>query len=560
MILTDESIRQFKVHLQQSVIVCSERCLHESAKWAAELLSGIRSDLLDSRVPFTQNDIHLQTISPYNIPYEASIPPLSEHEYNIYQYAKSLFQMRQFDSVKDVLGDSKSPKLYFLRLYTKYLAGEKNKEELSQEILGVTEDTKTENLELGHIYKELAEDYAREQLDAFGLYLYGIVLNRRKVPDQAARVLLQSVQKYPYNWSAWLELGSLVKNTKMFLDLQSILNREFKNNIMKDFFLAKLCTNIYQPGSTFEELMDPLTTYFPKSAYVLSQWAVYFYDAQYYNESSVFFEELHKTFPSRLEDMDVFSNLLYLLNSIDKLSVLALECAKIDKYRPETCNVIANYYSLKGDMPQSVEYFKRALKLDRGYHLAWTLLGHDYIELKNPGAAIECYRRAIGANSQDYRAWYGLGQAYEVMRLYYDALYHYQKATELRPNDERMWIALANCYGSMDHPNEHQLCLERAAQCDIAGKLTASITTAQILEKIGKMDIAIAFYQAIWQKANKEVVTEEIADISLKLAHHSLSKNRIHEAEEYAQVALNAKYPYHEKARHMLDRIASGTK
>ncbi|RCH78327.1 anaphase-promoting complex component apc8, partial [Rhizopus stolonifer] len=349
-------------------------------------------------------------------------------------------------------------------------------------------DAKTENLELESIYKDLAEEYSRQNLDAFGLYLYGIILNRRRIPDQAAKVLLQSIRKYQYNWSAWVELGSLVKNTKMFLDLQTVLNREFKGSVMKDFFLAKLCIDVYQPGSTFKAIMEPLTDYFPKN----------------YNESSALFEELHKTFPSRLEDMDVFSNLLYLQNSIDRLCVLALECAKIDKYRPETCNVIANYYSLKGDMPESVEYFKRALKLNRNYHLAWTLLGHDYIELKNTSAAIECYRRAVGANCRDYRAWYGLGQAYEVMRLSYDALYHYRKAAELRPNDERMWLALANCYGSMQRVDEHQRCLERAAQCDSSSKLTASIMTAQIFEKMGKHEIAMGFYHAIWQKANKE--------------------------------------------------------
>lgn len=126
------------------------------------------------------------------------------------------------------------------------------------------------------------------------------------------------------------------------------------------------------------------------------------------------FEELRRAFPSRLEDMDVFSNLLYLQDSKDKLCVLALDCDKIDKYRPETCCVrgnsniwyifdiyclcviIANYHSVKREVPESIEYFKRALKLNRSYHLAWTLLGHDYIELKNTNAAIECYRRAVG--------------------------------------------------------------------------------------------------------------------------------------------------------------------
>jgi anaphase-promoting complex subunit 8 len=58
-----------------------------------------------------------------------------------------------------------------------------------------------------------------------------------------------------------------------------------------------------------------------------------------YNESLIMFEELRRTHPSRLEEMDVFSNLLYLQDSKDKLCVLALECDKVDKYRPETCCV-----------------------------------------------------------------------------------------------------------------------------------------------------------------------------------------------------------------------------
>jgi anaphase-promoting complex subunit 8 len=59
-------------------------------------------------------------------------------------------------------------------------------------------------------------------------------------------------------------------------------------------------------------------------------------------------------------------------------------------------NLSANYHGVKGELHESVKYFKRALKLDRNYHQAWTLLGHEYIELKNTKAGVECYRRAIG--------------------------------------------------------------------------------------------------------------------------------------------------------------------
>lgn len=58
-------------------------------------------------------------------------------------------------------------------------------------------------------------------------------------------------------------------------------------------------------------------------------------------------------------------------------------------------NCSGNYYSARRELAQSIEHFKRALKLNRSYHLAWTLLGHDYVELTNTLAAIECYRRAV---------------------------------------------------------------------------------------------------------------------------------------------------------------------
>jgi hypothetical protein len=39
-----------------------------------------------------------------------------------------------------------------------------------------------------------------------------------------------------------------------------------------------------------------------------------------------------------------------------------------------------------------VVYFKRALKLNRRFLSAWTLMGHEFIELKNTQAAIEVRR------------------------------------------------------------------------------------------------------------------------------------------------------------------------
>jgi anaphase-promoting complex subunit 8 len=110
----------------------------------------------------------------------------------------------------------------------------------------------------------------------------------------------------------------------------------------------------------------------------------------------------------------LYSNILYIKENYGELATLAFNLHNNDKYRTETCCTVGNYYSLRGDHHKAVIYFQRAIKLDRRYLSAWTLMGHEYLEMKNTNAAIESYRTAVDIDSKDFRAWYGLGQSYEL--------------------------------------------------------------------------------------------------------------------------------------------------
>ena len=65
----------------------------------------------------------------------------------------------------------------------------------------------------------------------------------------------------------------------------------------------------------------------------------------------------------------------------------------INKYRTETCCIIGNYYSLRFE--QMFTSRQRALKLNPGYLSALTLMGHEYMEMKNTHAAIQSYRQEM---------------------------------------------------------------------------------------------------------------------------------------------------------------------
>lgn len=145
-----------------------------------------------------------------------------------------------------------------------------------------------------------------------------------------------------------------------------------------------------------------------------------------------------------------------------KLAFLAQIAAATDKFRPETCCVVGNYYALKSEHEKAVMYFRRALTLDRNFLAAWTLMGHEYVEMKNTHAAIESYRRAVDVNRKDYRAWYGLGQTYEVLEMHLYALFYYQRAASLRPYDPKMWQAVGSCYDKIDRPVQSIKAFKRA--------------------------------------------------------------------------------------------------
>lgn len=51
-----------------------------------------------------------------------------------------------------------------------------------------------------------------------------------------------------------------------------------------------------------------------------------------------------------------------------------------------------NYYSLRSQHEKAALYFQRALKLNPRCLGAWTLMGHEYMEMKNTSAAIQAYR------------------------------------------------------------------------------------------------------------------------------------------------------------------------
>lgn len=540
------NIQSARTQLRNASRECNRRGLKLASRWASEQLMGLAQIIVapsqtESNMMMDDNDQeNNQLLQP--LPEENCQPNDMEI------YAMSLFDLGEYSRAAHVLSLPPSsshntptspspdgslgqinppqkdltPLGIYLRAYSLYLEGERRKEEQVTELRDPLERTTLYNTNLSRLEAELKRAHTLGNLDAFGLYVYGVVLKElwggtgtkcapstssneneqvvsasQKGDTTAHRILVSSILAYPFNWSAWLDLGELCVNDQSIdAEVEELLSPiaehwmyhffcvhvfiENKANENAIAIIEKLANgNEYdnddvaatlneEDGNYDDNVAAGLATsssssgFFVQSAYLQSQLAMAYYDVRDYDSAHEHFLALTEREPYRLDHMDAFSNVLYVKDQKVALSHLAHRSVTVDKYRPETCIIVGNYYSSKGRHEKAVQYFQRALKLDRNYLSAWTLLGHEYIEMKNTAAAIEAYRRAVDISDREYRAWYGLGQTYEIMNMLLHALFYFRKAAALHPHDARMWCAIGGCLLGLDRRADAEKSYERA--------------------------------------------------------------------------------------------------
>lgn len=252
---------------------------------------------------------------------------------------------------------------------------------------------------------------------------------------------------------------------------------------MSRIFTVYANQEFFQHDEIDIEEINEILKFMPNFSFLVTQKAMIYYHGLEYDESEIEFEKVLVADPHRLDDMDTYSNILYVMERRPKLAYLAQLASSTDKFRPETCCIIGNYYSLRSEHEKAITYYQRALTLNRKFLSAWTLMGHEFVELKNTHAAIESYRHAIDVNKNDFRAWYGLGQAYEVLDMNYYSLYYYQRAAAIKPMDARMWQALGNCYEKLGKNTEAILTYRRALSLSELYDYSILLRLAMIEEK-----------------------------------------------------------------------------
>lgn len=468
----------------------SNRGLVRAARWAIDAAAGLGVDYPQQPIP----QMNTKTMQ-----------------------AKAYFDCKEYGRAWFTLCEpSKSGSIdqtgRFLRLFARYHQGEALKEDEYGTDLFL-DNTKQEDIQrqpMNPFLEELASEIGElpsEHMDAHIQYLQGVIFRAKHQYKRAIKVLTESCVQYPYNWSCWAELKAsftrLIEADRVVADLTAkFSNHSAEAQVMLRFFLAYVNEDLHSAESAkiVSKFLIPL---FPKLALLQTQMARIYNSEGHYDAATSIFERILKQDPFRMEDLDTFSNLLFVTDQRSKLAYLAQHVSTSDKYRTESCCIIANYYSLKGEHERAVIHYKRAIVLNRNYMAAWTLMGHEFVELGNPQAAIETYQMGTELTPYDFRSWFGLGQAYEVLSMYNFSQYYYQRALALRPEDVRLWDALASCYQLLEKDAEALNAFQQAYQIS-EGDVYYGYRLGLLHERLGNKEAALRYITACAQSEEGE--------------------------------------------------------
>lgn len=532
--------------LRHAVAALSARGLVQSAVWAAEMLAALPSAASTSAGSSAPSSAAAATPCPTCLSESTTAQTPQSIAVTL---AKGYFDTRQYRRVAAVLKDERASLPVFLRLYATYLAGERRKEEERMEL----SDCDAQNHELDSLRHELRSLLEADRSDPHLWYLYGVVLKRQKQASSAVSALVQSLAQFPYNRGAWLELAPLCETRR---DAEGL---KLPSHWMRTVFIASIL-NETEGSAQARDIFEAFVTAAPQSRFAKLQLSISLYHMRLFDEAQALFDEIYAADDYCLDGVDIYSNILYVKEDKVQLSLLANKCVKIDKFRLETCCVIGNYYSLRGQHDQALAYFQRALKINRNYLSAWTLMGHEFLEMKNTSAAVEAYRRAVDINPKDFRAWYGLGQTYELLNMPMYTLYYYQKAAALRPQDARMWCAAGKTLLDLHKFDEAIRCYERAVGCDDREGLALS-KLAYLYDRLAReaqrdgrqheraelcAERAAKYYEANLARRDEDKLGgQETADALRYLAEHWYTKGDLTKASEYGRRLLD--FPGHDK-------------
>ncbi|KRZ29926.1 Cell division cycle protein 23 -like protein, partial [Trichinella pseudospiralis] len=369
--------------------------------------------------------------------------------------------------------------------------------------------------------------------DPYFLTLYGKLYMRLNYKSNAEKYFIDAIRILPRCWPAWVYLVECQECPMNFMKLS------LPDHWMKLFSFVNLYLK-FLDGSSAKEMLDKfITPELANTPYVINQIATINVYARKFPVAIDEYRRLIAIEPNREEGMDRFSDCLFVMGLNVELSYLAIKWFYINVHSPVTCCILANYYSSMRQHEEALLWYTRAVKLDPNSCNAWTLLGHEGLELRNYISSSHAYSRALEIDPRDYRVWYSLGQFYDVLQCPAFASFYYGKAHTLKDDDGRMTVALGDVFLRQDDVEQAVHCLWKS-HCIGDFDNSTLIRLGQCYEKANMINEAAEMYLKFLER---EESPKNPSQLAVKNCHKFLSKyyfdkKDFQKAIEYAQPCL----------------------
>lgn len=226
------------------------------------------------------------------------------------------------------------------------------------------------------------------------------------------------------------------------------------------------------------------------TGWVLCQVAKAYTESVDYHSAEKCFEDARRVDPARLEDMDVYSTVLWQLGEDAKLSHLTKEALSLSRLAPQTWCIHGNLHSRQREHDIAIKSFQRAMQLDVDRPYSYTLCGHEYFAQEDFDHAQQCFRKAIFRDGRHYNAWYGCGLVNYRQEKYEDAEIEFRKAIGINNSSSVLKCQLGMTMAKRSNNDSALLQFQQAINAD-RKNIIAWLEKAKVLQKMEKHQEAL---------------------------------------------------------------------
>jgi anaphase-promoting complex subunit 3 len=224
--------------------------------------------------------------------------------------------------------------------------------------------------------------------------------------------------------------------------------------------------------------------------WVMAQMGRAYYEQAAYPEAEECYKRLRQLAPTRFDDMEIYSTVLWHLKRETDLAFLAHELIDSSWASPQAWCAMGNSWSLARDHEQALRSFKRATQLDPKFAYAFTLQGHEHVENEEYEKAQTAFRQGISADPRHYNAWYGVGRVYEKLGNFGKAFDHFTRASKINPTNSVLVVCIGTVLEKQNNPRHALTYFTQATELAPKSAWTR-FKKARTLMSLGEMDAAL---------------------------------------------------------------------